>query len=162
MTRSDPLREGLTEQWPDAGCTQERLRNCAAADAQRRHLGASPPQKKFTRSCSSSVSGTVENHNTHLAPGFILNILVLTPANVVLRGPLTPLTVGCHSLYQMSSQQWNHHSLCGRRTSLCSWGFALPTRAPPGIELWSFRLCPPPVYRVLMEFKPSPFSFLPF
>ena len=46
--------------------------------------------------------------------------------------------------------------------ALCSWGFILPTRALPGIELWSFRLCAPPVYRVLMEFKPSPFSFLPF
>ena len=44
---------------------------------------------------------------------------------------------------------------------LCSWGFALPTRAPPGTELQSLRLCTPPVYRVLMEFKPSPFSFLP-
>ena len=31
-------------------------------------------------------------------------------------------------------------------TPLCSWGFALPTRAPPGIELRSFRLCAPPVY----------------
>ena len=31
-------------------------------------------------------------------------------------------------------------------TSLCSWGFALPTRAPSGIQLWSFRLCTPPVY----------------
>ena len=55
--------------------------------------------------------------------------------------------------------------LCGlrnSRTPLCSWGFALPTRVLPGIELQSFRLCTAPVYRVLMEFKPSPFSFLPF
>ena len=64
-----------------------------------------------------------------------------------------------HSLYQ----QWNHFSLCGPRTSrtpLCSWGLALPTRAPPGIQLQSFRLRAPPVI-VLMEFKPSSFSFLP-
>ena len=27
--------------------------------------------------------------------------------------------------------------------TLHSWGFALPTRAPPGIELQSFRLCTP-------------------
>ena len=32
------------------------------------------------------------------------------------------------------------------RTPLCSWGFALPTRAPPGIELQSFRLCAHPFY----------------
>ena len=48
------------------------------------------------------------------------------------------------------------------RTSLCSWGFALLTRAPPGIELWCFRLCAPPVYRVLMEFQPSPLFLFPF
>ena len=38
---------------------------------------------------------------------------------------------------------------CGWRTSqtpLCSWGFTLPTRAPPVIELRSCRLCTPPVY----------------
>ncbi|VFV31304.1 Hypothetical predicted protein, partial [Lynx pardinus] len=37
-------------------------------------------------------------------------------------------------LYQMSFQQWSRFSLCGLRTSrtpLCSWGFTLPTRAPP-------------------------------
>ena len=45
----------------------------------------------------------------------------------------------------------------------CSSGFALPTRALRGIELWSFRLsCAPPVYRVLIEFKLFPFSFFPF
>ena len=32
------------------------------------------------------------------------------------------------------------------RTPLCSWGFALPTRAPPGIELRSCSLCAPLVY----------------
>ena len=43
------------------------------------------------------------------------------------------------------------------QTPLCSWGFILPTRQPPGIELQSSRLCNSPVL-VLMEFKPSPFS----
>ena len=40
--------------------------------------GASPPQKKFARWCSSSVSGIMENHHTHLAPGFTLKDLVPT------------------------------------------------------------------------------------
>ena len=65
----------------------------------------------------------------------------------------------------MSFQQWNRFSLCGPRTSqtpLCSWGFALPSGAPPVIELWSCRLPLFPLFTVLMEFKPSPFSFLPF
>ena len=120
------------------------------------------------RFCTGSrVSRFTENHNTHLAPGFTLNVLIPALVNVVvLRNLLGPLPVGMpHSLYQMSSQQGNCFSPCGPRTSwtpLCYWGFALPTRAPLGIELQSCRLCAPPVYRVLMEFKPSPFSFLPF
>ena len=94
----------------------------------------------------------MENHNTHLAPGFTLNDLVPAPVNVVvLQGPLGPLPLGrLHSPYQMSSQQGNRFSLCGLRTPpdlvFCSWEFALLTRAPPGIELQSFGLCTPPVY----------------
>ena len=41
--------EGLTEQWPGAGRTQERLQDRAAADAQRLSPGASLPQKKFAK-----------------------------------------------------------------------------------------------------------------
>ena len=101
MTRSAPLREGLTEQWPNeqwpneqwlnVGCTQERLLDPAAASALRLRPGAIPPQKKFARQCSSSVSGIMENHNTHLALGFTLNNLVPAAVNVailwVLLGP---------------------------------------------------------------------------
>ena len=46
-----PSTESLTEQWPNAGRTQEGLRYCAAAAAaaaaQRLQPGATPPQKKF-------------------------------------------------------------------------------------------------------------------
>ncbi|VFV22220.1 Hypothetical predicted protein, partial [Lynx pardinus] len=83
--------EGLTEQWPSTGCTQEHLHDCAAANAQRLRPGASPFLRKFTRQGSSGASGTLENHNTHLAPGFTLNDLVPAPVNVVvLLGPLGP------------------------------------------------------------------------
>ena len=83
--------EGLTEQWPGAGRTQECLWDCAATDAQRLWPGASPPQKKFARQCSSSASGIMENHNTHLAPGFTHNELVPVAANVaILWGLLGP------------------------------------------------------------------------
>ena len=74
--------EGLTEQGPVAGSTQERLQDRAVTNAQRLLPGASPPQKKFPRQCSSSASRIVENHNTHLAPGFTPNNLVPAPANV--------------------------------------------------------------------------------
>ena len=103
----------------------------------------------------------MENRNTHLAPGFTLNDLAPAPANVaVFWGLLGP--GGFNSLHQMCFQQWSRFSLCGLRTSrtpLCSCGLALPTRAPPGIELWSCKLCAPLVYIILTEFKPSPFSF---
>ena len=148
LTQSSPLREGLTEQWPGAGCTQEHLRVHTAADDQRLWPGASLPQKKFTRLCSSSISGILENHNTHMAPGFTFNELVASPASVAalwgLRGP-----GGLNSLHQMAFQQWNRFSPCGPRSSptpLCSWGFALPTRAPPGMELQGCSLCAPLVY----------------
>ena len=139
MTSSAPVLEGLTEQWPNAGCTQECLRDPAVASAPRLRPGASTPQKKFARWCSSSVSGIMENHNTHLAPSFTFNDLAPAPANVaIFWGLLGP--GGFNSLYQMSFQQWNCFSLCGPRTSwtpLCSWGFTVPTRAPPSIKLWS-------------------------
>ncbi|VFV29798.1 Hypothetical predicted protein, partial [Lynx pardinus] len=142
LTRSTPLWKGLTEQWPNAGCTQERLLDPAAAGAPRLQPGTSPPQKKFVRQCTSCISGIMENHNTHLAPGFTLNDLAPAPVNVAaFRGLLGP--GGFNSLYQMSFQQWNCFSPCGLRTSrttLSSWGFALPTRAPPGIELRSCSL----------------------
>ena len=83
--------EGLTEQLLNACHTQERLCDHAAADAQKLLPGASPPQKKFTRQCSSSASGIMENHNAHLAPGFTPNNLVPAPANVaILWGLLGP------------------------------------------------------------------------
>ena len=150
MTCSAPLREGLTEQWPNeqwpnVGSTQEHLQDPAAAGAPRLWPGARPPQKKFVIQCSSSLSGMMENHNTHLAPGFTLNDLAPAPANVAaFQGLLGP--GGFNSLYQMSFQQWNSFSPCGLRTSrtpLCSWGFALPIRAPPGRELRSCSLCIP-------------------
>ena len=83
LTRSAALLEGLNQHWPGADLTQELSRDHAAAAAvQRLQSGASLPQKKLTRSCSSSISGIMENRNTHLAPGFTLNDLAPAPANV--------------------------------------------------------------------------------
>ena len=101
----------------------------------------------------------MENHNTHLAPGFTLNDLVPAPGNViVLQGPLGPLPMGgaTQPLPDVLPAGEPHLPVLPKdpQTSLCSWGFALPTRPPPGIKLRSFR--------VLMESKLSPFSFFPF
>ena len=89
-----PLKEGLTGQWLDASCSQECSQDHAAADAQRLRPGAGPPQKKFMRLCSTSISRIMENHNTHLAPGFTPNDLVPAPENVVLPGPLGSFLFG--------------------------------------------------------------------
>ena len=90
-----------------AGHTQECSLDRAASDARRLWLDASPPQKKFTRSCSSSISGIMVNLNMHLAPGFTPSDLVLAPVNVVvLPDPLAPLPLGeSHSVYQVSSSR---------------------------------------------------------
>ena len=147
MTHSAPLQEGLTKHWPNeqwlnVGCTQERLLDPAAAGAPRLRPNASPPHKKFPGRCSSRVSGIMENHKSHLAPGFTLKDLVPAPVNVaIFWGPLAP--GGFNSLHQMSFWQWNRFSPCGPRTSrtlLCSWGFVLLSRALPGMELWSWSL----------------------
>ena len=143
------------------------LWDCATADAQRLWLGASPPQKKFMQSCSSSVSGIMENHNTHLIPGFTpqQSCFGISECGCSLRsmGPLSGeggtqplpdvLPTGEPPLPMWPEDPW---------TSLCSCGFTLLTRALSCIELQRFRLCASSVYRVLVEFKASPFSLLPF
>ena len=169
MTHSALLCEGLTErwpneQWPNVCCTQEHPLDLAVAGAPRLRLCASLSPKKIVRQCSSSVSGIMENHSTHLTPGFTLNDLAPAAANVAaFWGLLGP--GGFNSLYQMSLQQWNRFSQCGPRTSwtpLCSWGFTLPTGAPPGIERLSCSLCAPLVYSLngiyTLSFLLSPFS----
>ena len=118
LTRSVPLREGLTEQRPNEqrpniGCTREHPLDPVVAGAPRLRPGARPSQKMFTRQCRSSVSGMMENHNARLAPGFTLNGLVPAPANVAsFRG--LPGPGGCHSLHQLSFQQWNRFSRVAR------------------------------------------------
>ena len=119
MTHSAPLWEGLTEQWPNVGCTQEHLLDPDAARALTLGPGASLPQKKFTQLCRSSVSGIMENHNTHLAPGFTPNDLVSAQRMWFfsrVHWGLCLWGMRAHSLYQMSFQQGNRLSPCGLKT----------------------------------------------
>ena len=79
LTRSGLLQEGLTEQWsneqwPNIGCTQVRPLDPLLPVPQ--DCGQVPAHpRKCLRDSSSSVSGIMENHSTHLAPGFTLNDL---------------------------------------------------------------------------------------
>ena len=102
----------------------------------------------------------MENNNTHLAPGFTLNNLVPAPANVVvLPGPLGPLG-DPHSLYQVSSQQGNRLSTCGLKNPGLH---SAPGDSPFPPEHHQVSSCGVsgsalPLFIVLVEFKPSPFS----
>ena len=107
---------------PSAGGSHRAMARCrphrgmfagrAAVDAQRLRPGASPPRKKFVTQCRSSASGIMENHNTHLAPGFTLNDLVpATRECGCSPGSTGALPLGdSHSLYQVSSHQGNRFS----------------------------------------------------
>ena len=117
-----------------------------------------PAPEKVARQCSSSISGIMEKHNTHLAPGFTLK-----------------------TLFQ-HQRMWPPSGVCWDRvaSTVSSRGTAFPrvAREPPGphsvpgdspfppehrqvgsCRVAAFAL---PLFTVLMEFKPSPFSFLPF
>ena len=121
------------------------------------------PPKKFLRQCSSSTSGIMENHNTHLAPGLTPNDLVPAPVNVaILWGLLGPGSLTASTKCPSSS---------GTTSSRVAREPPQPHCAPEDspfppehCQVWScgvaaFAL---PLFTVLMEFKASPFSFLPF
>ena len=156
-----PLREGLTEQWPNVGCTQERPLDPTAAGAPRLQPGASPSQKKFARRCSSSVLGIMENHNTPLAPGFTPKDLVPVAANVaVLWGLLGPGSLTASTKCPSSSgttfpcvasEPPGPHSAPGDSP------FPAEHRQVSSCGVAAFAL---PLFTVLMEFQP--FSFSPF
>ena len=115
LTRSAPLRVRLTETW--GLHPREHLWDHAAVDTQRLWLGASPPQKKFTRLCSSSISGIMVSQHasgTRLHPQL--------PCSSTSECDFSPGSTGAfaycggaHSLYQVSSQQGNHYSHVAQR-----------------------------------------------
>ena len=115
LTRSDSLGEGITEQWPGASPPPGTFARLCHFLCPETVASTSPPEKKFVQLCSSSISGIVANHSTHLAPGFTINILAPIPVDVaILRGLLGPLVVGRpHHLYQ----QGTCLSPCGPRVS---------------------------------------------
>ena len=105
----------------------------------------------------------MENHNTHLSPGFTLNNLVPAPVKVaVFRGLLGP--GGFNSLYQSpSSSETAFPRVARERPGPQSVPGDSPF-PPEHRQVWScgvaaFAL---PLFTVLMEFKPAPFAFLPF
>ena len=149
LTHSDPLGEGLSNGWVLAH-PQERSCDRAAADAQRLWPGASPPQKKFMQSCSSSVSGIMQI-TTHIwcqASPLLTSLFQHQQTWLFSRvhwdlclweGAIQPLP-NVLSAGELPLPMWPEDPL---NLAICSWGFTLPTQAPPGIKLQSFRLCAP-------------------
>ena len=132
------------------------------ADALRLQPGASPSQM-FARQCSSSVSGIMENHNPHPAPA----------------SPLTTLTQ--HQLtWPPSGVCWDQvaSTVSTKCPSSSGTTFPLVALEPPGphsvpgdlpfpskhrqVSSCRFAAFALPLFIVLMEFKQSSFSFLPF
>ena len=124
--------------------------------------GSSPPPKKIVRQRSISVSGIMENHNMHLAPGFTLKDFLPAPVNVVvlwdLLGP-GGLTV---STKYSSGSGTTFPRVAQEPPRPCSAPGDLPF-PPQHLQVSSYRVSDfaLPLFTVLMEFKPSLFSFLP-
>ena len=163
LTWSAPLREGLTEQWPNVGCTQERLPDPAAAGAPRLWPGASCPRKSSQDSVAALSQGLwkITTHAWHQAP------------------PL--MTLFQHQrMWPFSGVCWDRVASTVSTECPSSSGTAFPrvAREPPGPHSAPGDSPFPPehcqvlscgvaafvlsLFIVLMEFKPSPFFFLPF
>ena len=102
----------------------------------------------------------MENHNTHLAPGFTLNDLVPAPANVVLPGPLGPCLWRAHTASTCCPPSRGTASLRVARRTLDS---ALLLGIRPSHQSTTRYGAVPfqplrSLFLVLVEFKPSPFS----
>ena len=117
--------------------------------------GCQPAPEKFLRQCSSSFSGMMENRNTHLAPGFTLNDLVPAPANTAafpgLPGPTHCPSGSGTASPRVAREPPGPHSAPGDSP------FPPEHRQVGSCGAAAFAL---PLFTVLMEFKPSPFSLL--
>ena len=101
------------------------------------------PRKSSCDLVAVAFQGLWKIVNTHLVPGFTLNVLIPTLVNVlVLWGLLGPLPVGwLHSLYQISFQQGNCLSPCGLRTPQTSLSAPGDSPLPPEHrKVWSCRV----------------------
>ena len=105
----------------------------------------------------------MENHNTHLAPGITLNDLAPAPANVATSEVCwdqvgSTVSTKCPSssgtaFPRVAQEPPGPHSVPGDSP------FPPEHRQVGSCGVAAFAL---PLFTVLMEFKPSPFSFLPF
>ena len=107
----------------------------------------------------------MENHNTCLAPGFTLNDIVLAPANVVvLPGPLAPCLWGPTQPLPGVLPAGEPPLPCGPKTPGLHSAPGDSPFPPEHRQVWSCGISASalPLFTVLMEFKPSPLSFLLF
>ena len=156
------LREGLSEQWPGAGRVQERSQTCCCRCGDC-GPGASASQRKFAPSCGRSVSGTMANHNTHVAPGFTPNDPVLAPVNVVvLPGPPGSCLWGTPQPLPDVLPAGEPTLPCGPKNPGLRSAPGDSSFSPEHLQVSSCGVSDSafPLFIVLMEFKPSAFSLV--
>ena len=127
----------------NAGCTQERLlvpQDCGQVPAS--------PRKSSRDSVAAAFQG-LWKITTCIWQASLLTTLFqhqrLWPFSAVCRDQVAS-TVSAKCPSSSGTSSFSPSGLRTSRTPLCSWGFALPTRAPPGRELRSCSLCAPLVY----------------
>ena len=163
MTHSAPLQEGLTEQWPNICCTEVRPLEPVVVSALRVRPDSSLSLKMFVRQCSSSISGIMENptriwHQASPSTTLPQYQQMWPPSGVCWDQVASPVSTKCSSrsgtaFPSVARELPGPHSVPGDspfppehlQVSSC------------GVAAFVF-----PLFTVLMEFKPSPFSFLPF
>ena len=146
LTCSAPLREGLTDQWPNeqgpnVGHSQERLLGPAAAGALRLRPGATRPRKSLRDGVAAAFQGLwkITTYIWHQAsPSTTLpqHQRMWLPSGVCWKQVASIVSTKCPSSSGTAFPVGPRTS----RTPLCSWGFAFPIRALPGIEMGSCSL----------------------
>ena len=142
MFRSDLLREGLTEQWLVPAAPRNIRETVLLPTPRDRGQVPTHPRKSSRGRVAAAFWGfwKITTHIWHQASPptalfqhqrmWLLSRIRwdVCPWGVLPAGELPPV--------------WPED------LALCSWGFAPPIRAPPGMQLRSFGLCAPPVYRI--------------
>ena len=164
MTRPAPLWEGLTKQWLGAGRTQERSQDCAAADAQRLRPGASPPLHNCVAAVfqglwkvttdvwhqASPLMTLFQHQQMWWFSGVCWDWVATEPLPNAF--PAVELLLPCNS-----PESPGRFARGSPRPHSAPGDLPFP---PEHRQVSSCRVSDSviPVYKVLMEFKPSPFS----
>ena len=147
LTHFSPLWEGLTEQWPNVGCTQEHLLDPAAAGALHCSQVPAHPRKSSRDSVAAAFQG-LQKITTHIWHPIVLEVcdwfifiynhtmLTFAPWCYVSERQIlwttwgSILTICCNINNGLTREYWNP-------CSLFSWNLRMHLFASWHIDLWS-------------------------